>query len=69
MTDEQTYTLHEAKLELRRRQCIEEGHRFDVHRAGFSPEPRRVICDRCGRIWPVGGGYGGGSEGYDTPRT
>lgn len=51
--NERRYTLDEAKRELAKQSCRLHGHDFQVEvRAGGDPE--RILCERCGRVWPVG---------------
>lgn len=45
MTDEQRYTLEEARRELKRRECEEFGHDWDTVVAGG--EPVALVC-ACG---------------------
>jgi hypothetical protein len=53
MTREKRYTLDEARVELRRQECLIEGHDYDVMRIYGRNEPAFVRCTRCGMSWDV----------------
>lgn len=53
---EERFTLREARRKLDLLQCERDGHDIDVHYGGSlaAPnEPRRLLCERCGRLWTV----------------
>ena len=54
---ELTYTLAEARAEIARRECRNEGHDFDVVTsvtlADLSGEPIGIQCRRCSKSWKV----------------
>lgn len=47
------YTLSEARRELRRQECAQWGHDWDVVTTGDG-KPRVLMCGRCQRSWAVG---------------
>ena len=47
------YTLEEAKAEIARRQCAQEGHYYNVLTTHGTNAPVSVICDRCGQSWGI----------------
>jgi ribosomal protein S27AE len=53
MSDEQRYTMEEAKLKLAKEECDRFGHSFDVVVEMGSADPTRIFCSRCGRGWTV----------------
>jgi hypothetical protein len=53
MTDDQKYTLDEARRELAIRECGMQGHDYDVLVVLGSNEPQCVLCRRCGESWSI----------------
>lgn len=45
--------IREAKRVVALADCASRGHDFRVMTALGSLDPRRIICDRCGRSWGV----------------
>lgn len=52
MTDEERYTLEEARLELARQECMMHGHQFSVVSV-IGLGPSLLKCDRCGDSWTI----------------
>ncbi len=55
--DEQLYTLDEARAELARQACNQDGHDYSVvavKSLAEAGEPCGVRCDRCHSYWPIG---------------
>lgn len=56
MADEELrFTLAEADIVLRRRQCAMTGHDWTIVMSGGQQDPASVICGRCGRSCAVVG--------------
>lgn len=54
MSDEERYTLEEARAELARQDCGVYGHDFDVIATYASDGgPSDIVCSRCSRSWTV----------------
>ena len=55
--EEKQYTLAEAQMELRRRECMVHGHSYEVRGLSVPHEgkhwPYAVVCDVCRAVWSV----------------
>ena len=48
---EKIYTLAEAKLEINREKCANQGHDYEIVLSVGLDGPSFVACQRCGRSW------------------
>lgn len=51
--DVKRYTLSEAAMEIKRRECAMNGHSYDVLQQVGQAGPTAVICTRCGKSWGI----------------
>jgi ribosomal protein S27AE len=52
MSEDGTYTLEQARIELARRECAAAGHDFNIISTGAG-DPVKIVCGRCGKRWGI----------------